>query len=67
MKEETRIIILKLNEAIAKKNTEDEIFHLSNELDYFKNQTFKLFQENKKVRKENAELRRMIKENEIEL
>ena len=43
-------MVERLNRVIKEKNTEDEIWKLSNELDYFKVQTFKLFQDNKKLR-----------------
>jgi hypothetical protein len=44
MREETRKAVEALNVAIAQKNTEDEIWKLNNEVDYFKNQTYQLFQ-----------------------
>jgi hypothetical protein len=50
MRAETQKIVERLNEAIAQKNTEDEIWKLSNELDYFKSQTFSLFSLNKKAK-----------------
>lgn len=67
MRAETNKIVERLNQAIKDKNTDDEIWKLSNELDYFKSQTYKLFKENKQVREEMKLLRRQIKEYQIEL
>ena len=44
MREETREMVEKLNRVIKEKNTEDSLWEMGNELDYFKAQTFRLFQ-----------------------
>ncbi len=56
-----------LNQAIAQKNTEDEIWKLSNELDYFKTQTSNLFNENKKIREQSNHLKKTINEMQVQL
>lgn len=61
MREETQRIVEQLNQAIAQKNTEDEIWKLSNELDYFKTQTSNLFNENKKIREQGNQLRNTLR------
>lgn len=67
MREETRLIVEKLNDAIAQKNSEDEIWKLSNELDYFKAQTFRLFSENKKAKEDMIALRSKLREMQVQL
>jgi regulator of replication initiation timing len=56
-----------LNQAIAQKNTEDEIWKLSNELDYFKTQTYNLFNENKKLREQAGLLRASLREMQVQI
>ncbi len=60
MREQTQQIVVRLNQTIKQKNTQDQIWKLSNELDYFKSQTYKLFKQNKKIREEMVILRRQI-------
>lgn len=56
-----------LNRAILEKNTEDEIWKLSNELDYFKSQTFSLFEQNRTLRKQLSQLKQQVKDNQLEI
>lgn len=67
MREETQRIVEQLNQAIAQKNTEDEIWKLSNELDYFKTQTSNLFNENKKIREQSNHLKNTLRELQVQI
>lgn len=66
MKEETAKIISELNERIHQKNADSELWHLNNELDYFKNVAFKLYQENKEVKIKIRILEKRIRDDESE-
>lgn len=67
MKGETERVVQQLNRAIMEKNTEDEIWKLSNELDYFKTQTFSLFEDNRKLRAQVGALGQQLKDSQVEI
>lgn len=67
MKEATREMVDQLNLAITQRNTDDEIWSLNNELDYFKAQTLSIFDQNKQMKEEIANLRSTLKQMEIEI
>jgi hypothetical protein len=62
MKEETARIISQLNERINQKNADSELWYLNNELDYFKDIAFKLYQENKELKIKTKILEKRIRD-----
>lgn len=64
---EVRKLAAELNKKIAVRNENEEVWYLSNELDYFKNEALKLFEANNHLRLTNKLLTKTIKDYQIEL
>lgn len=50
MKLQTNRMVIDLNEQTKSKNVNSSLWELNNELDYFKNVAFKLFEENRALK-----------------
>lgn len=67
MKLESEKLVEQLNQKIAEKNVHNELWHTQNELDYFKNQAVKLFEENKNFRLQLKLLQKTIQDLQIDI
>ena len=56
-----------MNKKIAEKNVHNELWHIKNELDYFKIEALKLFELNKGYRVEIKLLKKQVKDLQIEI
>jgi chromosome segregation ATPase len=67
MREATRKVVEQLNRRIAANSAEEELYNLQNELDYFKDQTYTLFQQNKLLREQLREVTARLTEAKADL